>query len=52
MKKRDMVEVVRCGECRFHFADQNWCEILDQITDPNFFCRAGERKPKARKRRN
>ena len=37
----DVVEVVRCKDCKHRFED-SWCEYVDD--DDNFYCARGERK--------
>lgn len=47
-KKRDMVEVVRCKECKHYSIEGEttqfgWCNALEMPTDEQRFCSDGER---------
>lgn len=56
LEKADVVEVVRCKDCRYSEHCTNWCgreylscELVDFETvevDPDHFCGYGERKKK------
>lgn len=43
----DLVEVVRCRDCRY-FAivnqpyDENWCTVMEGCVDPDGYCYKGE----------
>lgn len=45
---RDVVEIVRCGECKHHEVCKNgvngWCNEHERPTDVTYFCADGERK--------
>lgn len=48
-KKRDMVEVIRCKECKHYSVEGKttqfgWCNALEMPTDEQRFCSDGERK--------
>lgn len=48
-KKRDMVEVVRCKECKHYSLEGEttqfgWCNALEMPTDEQRFCSDGERR--------
>ena len=41
--KVDMVEVVRCKDCKRRLTINCWCDYMAR-RDPNWFCASGERK--------
>ena len=45
-KPADVVEVVRCKDCRWRHDDSNqmWLPCMEMETDPNWFCADGERR--------
>lgn len=48
LKKYDLVEVVRCGDCRFHEAEQPgmvYCPaVVGGWVEIDWFCKGGERR--------
>ena len=44
----DAVQVVRCGECKYHEVCKNgvngWCNEHERPTDVTYFCADGERR--------
>lgn len=50
-KQANMVEVVRCKECKFWQSDwetsydgYHYCSMIDLVIDGDFYCKDGERK--------
>lgn len=43
---RDMVEVVRCKECKDNYGTEEkpYCDFTDRLLKPTDFCSRGERK--------
>ena len=43
-EKSDLVEVVRCKDCRWYLEDVEWCYEMSTDMCENDFCNYGERK--------
>ena len=43
LKPADVVQVVRCDDCKY-YGSRRWCELHSSVFDDNAFCSYGERK--------
>lgn len=43
MPSADVVQVVRCDDCKY-YGSRRWCELHSSVFDDNAFCSYGERE--------
>jgi hypothetical protein len=36
------IDIVRCAECKYYEAKEDWCYWRDEYTEPEYFCSYGE----------
>ena len=36
------IDIVRCSECKYYEAKEDWCYWRDVYTEPEYFCSYGE----------
>ena len=44
LRTKDMVEVVRCKECKYSRGGGHYCEIVVDYRTPDDYCSRGERR--------